>query len=606
MKITLKEWILFISIALLCAGTWFKFGYRQLSFVDLTVNRQEALNKAESKVRSLGVNPGEYSKAVVFQSDEWADRYLQKTAGENYEEAFIKQHGFDLFFWKIRLFKDFQKEEYIIKVSSASGKIISFEHLLDDVAPGNIIDKDTAKNNAREFLKQTFRINFDEFDFHEEKVKRYDKRTDYTFSWEKKGVYIPWKKDEGGAKLLVGATISGDKVEQFYKNKLDVPEKFRRYVEKQLGFGEYLYSFYFIVFMLLVIVSTFIVVRKRSDVIMRSCKRWFLYLAAFIVLANFVFVFNNIQSVLIYYYTSVSLVSFMGTYFVKELINSLLLGATLVIAGLAGESIRNDVFKSKPHISFLHYLRSTFYCRTVSRAIFLGYILFVILIGIQAVLFHIGQKYLGVWKEWFRMAQFSSAYLPFLSACAIGLNASFNEEIMYRLFGITWGKKYLKNTALVIILTSVIWGFGHAQYAVFPVWFRGIEVSTLGLLYGFIFIKYGLIPLLVSHYLFDVFWGVAAYLLGHTTTYLFTSSLLIFAIPFIFACIAYFMNKDEREKDISILLNNEQRYNLGILLTYIRARKSEGYGASAIKNELIKNNWDAELVALAIGEVFNA
>jgi hypothetical protein len=356
--------------------------------------------------------------------------------------------------------------------------------------------------------------------------------------------------------------------------------------------------------MFLVIASIVIVMKRKSNVVMRFCKRWFLYLAALVTVVNVAFVFNNIQSVLIHYSTSLSLISFLGTYFIKEAINFLLLGATLVIAGIAGESLRNEVFKPRPGISLLHYLRSSFYTRAVSRLILLGYVLFFILLGVQAALFYLGQNYLGVWKEWFRMAQFSSAYLPFLSACAIGLNASFNEEVLFRLFGITWGKKYLKNTAFAIIFTSLIWGFGHSQYAIFPVWFRGIEVSIMGLIYGFIFIRYGLIPLIVAHYLFDVFWGVAAYILGHTTPYLFTSSVFVLAIPLIFACIAYFMNKEEREKEIKTLLDNIQKYNLGILINFVSAKKSQGLNAAVISKELVENNWDNELVDLAVNEVF--
>lgn len=604
MKITVKEWILFVLIAALCFGIWLRFGYRQLSFVDLSIDRGKALKIAESSLRSLGVNAGGYSRAVAFDNDDWADRYLQKTIGPKSEEEFIKKHGYELFFWKIRFFKQFQKEEYIIEVGSASGEIISFEHLLEDVALRETVDQSTAKLNAQEFLKNKFGIDLNEFDFHEEKAKRYEKRIDYTFSWQKKGVYIPWKKDEGGARLLIGATISGNGISKFYKNKLDVPEKFRRYIDNQLAFGEYLYSFYFIVLMFLVTSSAFIVLKKRSNVIMKFCKIWFLSVAAIIILINLVFIFNDIQSILIHYSTSISLGSFLGIYVIKEMIYLLLIGITFAMSGIAGESLHNELFKPRQNSSFMHYLKSSFYCRAASRAVFLGYCLFFILIGVQAAIFYLGQKYLGVWKEWFRLSQFSSAYFPFLSAFVIGINASFNEEVLFRLFGISWGKKYLKNTVLAIIFSSLIWGFGHSQYAIFPVWFRGIEVTILGLIYGFIFIRYGLIPLIVAHYLFDVFWGVAAYILGHTTKYLFTSSLFVLAIPLIFALIAYLKNGDEKERDIKTVLDDTQKYNLSILMNFISAKKSQGLGAQAIKGELIEHNWDLELVDLGINEIF--
>jgi len=52
------------------------------------------------------------------------------------------------------------------------------------------------------------------------------------------------------------------------------------------------------------------------------------------------------------------------------------------------------------------------------------------------------------------------------------------------------------------------------------------------------------------------------------------------------------------------VLDNTQRYNLGILITFVSAKKSQGLDAAAIGKELIEHNWDIDLVDLAIREVF--
>ncbi|MCX5704182.1 MAG: hypothetical protein NT066_06820, partial [Candidatus Omnitrophica bacterium] len=128
--------------------------------------------------------------------------------------------------------------------------------------------------------------------------------------------------------------------------------------------------------------------------------------------------------------------------------------------------------------------------------------------------------------------------------------------------------------------------------------------SLIGFLLGFIFIKYGLIPLLIAHYLFDVFWGVAAYILGHSSNYLFAGSIFTLAIPLLFALIAYFVNREEKEKEIRIVLNRTEEYNLNILLTFVTAKKSQGLSPEAIKAELLYHNWDITLIELAIKDVF--
>ena len=52
---------------------------------------------------------------------------------------FINQEHFDLFFWKVRFFKENVKEEYHFVISSATGEIISYRHVIDETASRKII-----------------------------------------------------------------------------------------------------------------------------------------------------------------------------------------------------------------------------------------------------------------------------------------------------------------------------------------------------------------------------------------------------------------------------------------------------------------------------------
>lgn len=604
MKISYKEWVLFIVLAVLCVFLWYKFACPQLVLVNLSIDKKEALHKAEDYLKLRGIDLRGYSKAIVFDSDDWTDRYLQRTLGIKSEDKFIKDNDYELFFWKVRFFKQLQKEEYILEVSSKSGAIANFKHLIEDVEPREAIDKEIARTKAEEFLKDIYNLDFKYYDFHEEKIKRFDNRIDYTFSWEKRGVYIPWKENEGTAKLLIAAIVSGKEIREFHKDILDVPEKFKRHIENQLVMGEYLSSVSFLFFMLLIVAAIVIVVRKKSSVAARISKKWFLYLCAFFITINIIYILNDSQRLIINYPTNTAMVSFIGINIVRIIINIIFLSVTFIMPGIAGETLHQEVFAYNKESSFLHYLKSSFYTKGVAKAVIFGYLIFLIMLGFQAVIFYFGQQYLGVWKEWIKLTQFSSAYIPFLTAFIIGASASLSEEIVYRIFGINFGKKLLKNTFLAILSVSLIWGFGHSQYPVFPVWFRGIEVTLLGLFFGFIFIKYGIIPLLVAHYLFDVFWGVAAYIFGRSSIYLFFSSIFVLAIPFIFFGVAYFMNKPEKERDIKLLLDKVQEYNLSILITFISAKKSCGLSPRVIKEELLLHNWDVVLVDLAIDTVF--
>ena len=604
MKISAKEWILFILIAILCLGLWYKFEYPYFAFVDLSVNRNEELLKAEAYLKSRGINTEKYLNAAVFIADTWSDRYLQKTVGVKSEEEFIRKHNYELFFWKARFFKELQKEEFSVMVSPKSGSILGFEHSIEDTEPRETIEKEVARRKVEEFLQLSCGLNLRDYDFHEEKVKRYDRRVDYDFSWEKKGVYIPWGKERGGAKLLIGATVSGNEIREFHKNALDIPEKFRRFIENQLTFGQYLSTFAFVLSIIFLGAAVYVVAKKKNNTILRLSKNWFIYSALFIAIINLVNFLNNIQEVIIGYPTTSSLAPFIGLISMNLVISIFFFSVSFILPGMAGESLCSESLPKNKYSCFLHYLKSTFFCRSITNSIILGYLLFFIILGFQAVIFYFGQRYLGVWKEWMKLTQLSSSYLPFVSAFTIGTTASLKEEVLYRLFGISWLKKYFKNTILAVIISSLIWGLSHSAYAIFPVWFRGIEVSLIGFLLGFIFIRYGIIPLVIAHYLIDVFWGIAAYLFGNSPKYLFMGSLLTLAIPLIFAIMAYFVNKEEKERDIEIMLNKIEKYNLNILISFVAAQKSIGQSAGTIKEELLDHNWDIILIDLAIKEAF--
>jgi len=602
MKITNREWRIFILVAIISIVFWLKFEYPRFSYVRLRVDKKEAIAIADKYLKSRGVNPGGYESAVIFDSDKWGDRYLQKTLGLGLEKEFIQRHGYDLFFWQIRFFKEFQEEEYFITISADTGAILSFQHLIEDIEPRGDITKDSAKKKAEFFLKDNYNLNLSEYGFHEEKVKRYEKRQDYSFSWEKKGVYIPWLKEGGGAKLLIGATVSGNEIKEFYAAKLDMPEKFQRYIENQFMLGEYISSFYFLLFTALLVFSIFILLKRKGYLSIYIARKWFYCLAALFIFLNILYILNNMESISMAYPTSVRFSHFMRTYFIKAIISLFFVAVSFVIPGLAGESLCVEVFPYNKSSCFSYYLKTGFFNRGVSRLVILGYLVFFIVMGFQGIIFHFGQKYLGVWREWCNFTQFSSSYIPLFSVFVVALSASINEEVTFRLFGISLGVKYLKNAILSVVLLSFIWGLGHSAYPVFPAWFRVIEVSLIGFIFGFIFLRYSIITLLTAHYLVDTFLGVAAYIVGDAPRYLFYSSIFLLLVPLGFALVAYILNREDKEKDIKTKLSKLQKYNLDILITYISTKKSQGYSVDRLQKELIEHGWDKLLIDLAFSQ----
>ncbi|MGE5196922.1 MAG: CPBP family intramembrane glutamic endopeptidase, partial [Deltaproteobacteria bacterium] len=590
--------------ALVAFGLWHKLDNPQFDIVDLSVDRRGAVAIAETYLKTRGIDPQKFIHAVAFENDQQGDAYLQKVLGLRGEKEFSKRQEYEFFYWRVRFFKELKKEEYDFKISPASGFIINFKHLIDDIEPRETLAKDAALQKARDFFVKAYGLNMQDYDFNEEKTKRYEHRLDYTFSWEKKNAYIPWGKDEGVAKLLATATVAGSEITEFYKNKLEPPEKFKRYFNNNLILAEYLYSLYMILFTLLVGLAASIMIMKRHVFDMAITKKWFINMGVFLFIANIAYVFNILQTIIIKYQTMSKLSSFIGLYLTRIGTYMVLFNVIFIVPALAGEALHAQSSTRNKYASFSYYVRTGLFNRGITRTVVFGYLLFFIFLGVQAVIFYLGQKYLGVWKEWIRLTEFSSAYLLFFSAFVIGLNAGIGEELTFRLFGINFFKVYFKNTALAVVLTAFIWGLGHSGYAIFPVWFRILEVGILGLIYGSLYIRYGIISLIIAHYLFDVFWGSAPHLLGHSSLVQFVGAVAVMALPLLFAFIAYVMNRQENEREVKIMLNKTQEYNLNILINFVNLKHSQGVSPGALRDELLSHNWDPALVDLAIKQTY--
>ncbi len=97
-----RTWIAFLVLSFLSIFIWHKFTAPQLSFIDLSVGRQQAIKIASDYLaKEIKLTPKEistYNHAVIFSTRDSADRYLQKAIGFKNELAFFKKFDFEIFF----------------------------------------------------------------------------------------------------------------------------------------------------------------------------------------------------------------------------------------------------------------------------------------------------------------------------------------------------------------------------------------------------------------------------------------------------------------------------------------------------------------------------
>jgi hypothetical protein len=125
--------------------------------------------------------------------------------------------------------------------------------------------------------------------------------------------------------------------------------------------------------------------------------------------------------------------------------------------------------------------------------------------GYVVLFYAIGRKILGIWMPSDTpSSEALSLPFPFLVPFTMGLFASINEEFCFRLFSISLLSKYIPSRFLPVFISALIWAFAHSDYAVFPVYIRGIELFIMGIILGYAFIKYGILVPIIAHYIFNI------------------------------------------------------------------------------------------------------
>lgn len=604
MTVKKKIWWLFIFFALFSIGLWHQLSYPRFSFIHIPIHRRQALEIAErflAKERQVDIS--EYQRVLVFISDENADHYLQKAIGLKGEENFIREHNFDLFLWVVRFFKENTQEEYRLTVSATTGQITAFYHTIEQTAYRDPMDSEVALKEATRFLKERFHFDPERYVWQGRLQTHFDHRTEYKFSWKKKNADIPWttEPDSGSAKLIIGATVSGNEILGFSKNTLDIPEKFYITEAKVRQVANFLSTISFVLYLALLTAATFFVILRRNHLAMHVVKNFFIAVTIVLFSLTLLDSVNYLQNTLFNYSTSVSLKSYLWLYVLRLIVSSFLVTISILMPSLSGESLQYEQFPSKREGGLRHYILSAFFSRSVTRSILLGYLAAMIMFGIQSLAFYFGREFCGVWMEHRRLTQISTNYFPFLAAFILGFNASVIEEITFRIFAISWFKKVTKNTALAVLIASVLWGLSHSNYEIFPMWFRSIEVSLLGIFLSYVYLQFGIIAAIVAHYLFDVFWMTTAFLLGKSHPSDFYSSLGILVIPLLWAGIAFVVNTSDQENQMRWKLNRHQIFNLKVLSHFLNNHRAlADWSQEDIRKELISHGWDIAVIEAAL------
>ena len=207
-------------------------------YLRLSVNAREARVSAEEILRQRGVRPETYRAVTTLRyfMDDTDNEFLRRRIGiARINQIYAGEVRGAL--WRVRYFRDGQKEEYTV-ILKPDGSLQAVSHTLAEEAPRTSLTKEQAQSRAETYLREVKSIDLSAWKLVEAKSDKRPARTDHTLTWEKirpldlseSPAVTADPADHAYARMEV--QVLGDEVTS-YRTYVKIPEEWRRKQEEE-------------------------------------------------------------------------------------------------------------------------------------------------------------------------------------------------------------------------------------------------------------------------------------------------------------------------------------------------------------------------------------
>ena len=477
------------------AGLIIVLRYHAVAFpsasIDFQITRDEAETAAAEFLRLQGHDPLTYRAVTVFDYDDIAKVYLERELGLEQANT-LMQSQVTVWQWNTRFFRPLEQEEFTVALNPA-GRPVGFVHEIEEQREGANLTIEQAQTIAERFLAGAQSLALSDYRLVEDETRTLDHRTDHTFTWER----LRFKAQDATARITI--TIQGNRLGG-YAEYLKVPEAWQRDYALLRSRNSLAQQVTEVVFFGVVIALLVVFVRELGR--QRLTWRFGVLCGGALAVTSLALTLNMLPLEFMAYRTTQSLASFYGFIVFSALIGASGWFVFTSLIGTTGVSVYRTQYPEKLAPEWLLTNR-TFRTGEYFLATVIGYLIPLVMLGYITAFYLIGNRF-GVWSPAaIDYTDMASTSFPWLYPLSIGLQASIFEEFVFRLFAISFLLRYLKSTFLAVLIPALIWGFLHSAYPQQPFFIRGIELTVVGVMLGYVFIRYGILSTLIAHYAFD-------------------------------------------------------------------------------------------------------
>jgi len=469
------------------------------SEIGVIMEREQAIRKAENVMAQMGVDIPDYSVTATFETDQQVDYFLQRELGIAALNRLTSSGELCLHYWRIVFFNPISKQRFIVGIAP-DGHFDGFKSEITNIPQRSKPDQYVALEIAETFTNDIAGLDLSDFTLTAISIDEQTDRINHSFTWAREWRPLPEIDEE----VLV--TLRGESV-SFFERFIKVPESHVRRVRNERSIRELFSAIGNALSFLVMLSAAIYTVRTISR---REEVQWqygvFLGFVVFLVAA--VLPINNMFITSRTVTTTEGWMELLGSHSIMILLSSCVLGGQVVIYSALGQQLYARTFGSGSLARYCIHLGRRRFRRLLSKCA-IGYGLAFMLIAYHMSCYLIGDS-VGVWMPAKpRIGIASMSHIPIIGVIGAAFLASLIEESTFRLFCIPLFKKYLRTTIAAVILSALAWGINHAGHVIFPVYFRMIEITLIGIVYGVVFIKYGFVTVLTAHYLVDAIVGVS-------------------------------------------------------------------------------------------------
>ena len=535
---TLALWLLAGVLGAAFAFQYFFAAFPEAS-VDFRVTREEAVAKARQVLTEMGHDVAPYSSSVVFQVDPDAKTYLEREVGLQLANR-LMANEVTAWWWDVRFFRPQQQEEFRVEVDPA-GRVVGVTHIIEEARAGAQLDSDAARTLAEALLRARLKTDLARYEYLPGEANPTDRpnRRDWSFTWERRIAALAQAGKDAPYRLRV--TVQGDRADG-YQEFLRVPEAWKRDFE-QLRSSNTFFQVLAQVPYAFLLGGVFLVL---YDLARRGRVNWSGALKLGLTLAALFFLMNVNEWPLTRhgYDTNSSYPGFLVLSLALAAAGSLGIALLVTLSVAAGEPLYRADHPAKLRLG-APFSRATWRDGLRSKEFFMACV-----IGLAMAAAHIGfvvafyllGKDIGFWApQEIKYTDAVSTAVPWIYPLAISLFAATSEEFLFRLFAIPLLLWLTKSKWLAVIVPALVWGFLHSAYPQQPGWVRGVEVGIIGVVAGWVMLRWGILATLVWHYTVDALL-IGLFLLRSESLYFQLSGGVVTALtlfPLAFAVTAY-------------------------------------------------------------------